>query len=233
VIAQVGSMESRVKIFGVTVAVVLCAALATDPGLAQEDAPTADRDVRANGGAGDGISTKGPATRAGSDASNKGAVGPEFTSGGGFDPVRPEGGPAGLQRRANPRTLIANAPKVGRGLPASNTDNGRPPMRPPMDGPAARNAIGVAMPGGQTAGHAVPGFTIQAGTGVTGVGAARGTIGGVNLLSPPAPPHAGPAPRAAGLNGTMMGHIASGPSSIGGPTKDRSGINGTSIRPKY
>src|SRR5215472_7055511 len=35
-----------------------------------------------------------------------------------------------------------------------------------------------------------------------------------------------------GLNGSTMGRITTGPGYIGGPAKDRSGINGTAIRPK-
>jgi hypothetical protein len=227
-------MESRVKVLGVAVAAALCAAFAIGPGFAQEDAPAADRGAppRVDGGSGDGAAIKGLPTHPGPDGSRRGMVGPEAPANGGIDPVRPEGGSAGLQRRANLKMLIANAPKMATGLPASSPRIGPPSMRSGADGAAARNAVGAAIAGSQLAGHRVSGPTIQTGAGTTGVGAAMGNVGGVNLHRPAVPLNPGLIPRAAGLNGTMMGHIGSGPGSIGGPAKDHSGINGTSIRPK-
>jgi len=204
------------KILGVVAAV--CAALAAGPGLAQEDVPTTDRDVpRANGGAGDGVAIKG--LRAGPD----GAI----TTNGGLDPVRLEGGSIGLQRRANLKMLIVNAPKIATGSSASNTQL----PRPGADGAAARNAIGVVAPGGHTSGYGLPSFTVPTGSGVTAIGTPGRNAGGADLHRGAAPLNAAATPHAAGLNGTLIGRIGSGPGSIGGPAKDRSGINGTFLRP--
>ena len=208
------------KILGVVA--VVCAALAARPGLAQEDVPATDRDVpRANGGTGDGVAIKG--FRAGPDGG--------ITTNGGPDPVRPEGGSIGLQRRANLKTLIVNAPKIATGSSASNTRIGPQLPRPGADGAAARNAIGVMTPGGHTSGDGLPSFTVPTGGGVTATGTPGRNAGGADLHRGAAPLNADPTPHAAGLNGTSIGHIGSGPGSIGGPAKDRSGINGTFVRP--
>jgi hypothetical protein len=201
-------MESRLRILGVVAA--WCAALAVVPGFAQENAPTTDGNVsRASGG----------------------AVGaPEFTTNG-VDPVRPESGSAGLQRRANLKALIASAPKMATGSPASGTRTGPPLVRPGVDGAGARNAIGAVMPGGQTSSYSPPGFTVQTRSGVTATGTPGRNVGDVNLRRGPVSPNAGQTPQAAGLNGTTIGHVGSGLGSIGGPAKNHSGINGTFLRP--
>jgi hypothetical protein len=159
----------------------------------------------------------------------------------GIDPVRAESGSAGLQRRANLKALIANPPKMQTDSTAFNTRFGPPPGRPGAVGGATRDAIGVVVPGGGQ-GHTVPGSTASAGigghslgSGVVGAGAATGNPGSADARRSTIPPNPvmSPAAHMSGINGTTMGHIASGPSYVGGPAKDRSGINGTAVRPKH
>jgi hypothetical protein len=214
------------RIFATVVA--LSAAVASCPALAQEDAPATDGDVvRGNGGAGDGASGKvAPVPSSPDSGRREGAVAAK----GGVEPMTP--GAAGLQRRANLKMLIANMPKTATGLPASNTRIGPAPVRASADPAGSRNAIGVVTLGIQTPGRSTAGFTTPAGTYVTGAGLGAANGGGANLRQMPVPPNARP-PYVTGINGTTMGHMASGPGSIGGPAKDHSGINGTFIRPKH
>ncbi len=216
-------MESRVKALGLAAAVALCAALAASPGRAQEDAPNAgsDRDASRTVGIGDGG---------------------DIIGGRGAEPVRFEGGSASLQRRANRKPLIANAPKTSTG-PSPNIGAMLPFKRSGAESGAARNAIGVVAPGGgQGFGHAVPDSIASAGIGVrcpgcgvVGVGQATGNVGSADARRSAIPPNAvtSPVAHTSGINGTTMGHIASGPGYIGGPAKDRSGINGTAVRPRH
>jgi hypothetical protein len=216
-------MESRVKFSGLAVAVALCAALAASPGGAQEDGANAgsDRDASRPGGGsiGDGGDIMG----------RRGA-----------EPVRLEGGSAGLQRRTNRKSLIANAPNMP-AAPSAHIGAIPPFKLPGAAGGPARNAIGVVVPvGGQGFGHAVPGSIAPAGIGVrgssvAGAGTAAGNVGGADARRSAIPPNVVTSPVAhpSGINGTTMGHIASGPGYIGGPAKDRSGINGTAMRPRH
>ena len=187
--------------------------------------------IRAGAGPGAEVSRTGtiaPADTFGMTSGNRGVM-----SNGRMGPAKPEDGFAGLQRRANRKTLIANTVQ----MPASSAS-----PRSGTDG-AMRNAIGVVVPSGrQGAGDTVPGTTVRAGTsanrpdpGAMGVGAAASKVDGVDLHRPVNPLNAvaGPATHTAGINGTTMGHIVPGPSYIGGPAKDRSGINGTTMRPKH
>ena len=80
-----------------------------------------------------------------------------------------------------------------------------------------------------------PGFAQaaqKAGSGSGGAGTS--SVGGVDFRR--APTHLGtnatPSTGTTGINGTAIGHIA-GPGSVGGPAKDRSGINGTALRRKF
>ena len=285
----------NLRTLGVAFAMALCAALVAGPGLAQENAQTADapkvgsdRDApRGEGaGTGGGGAIKGGAEAKGNDpGGDRGAsqsrpreggfhAGPgtdanrKGTNGGtpgtapgvqgvaldhGINLIRPDDGYAGLQRRANRKTLIANAPRKPAGQlanPGANpqfTDHG-------AGGGPIRNAVGTVMPGGgQGSGPHVPGLVAHTGIGANGPGAgatgagvtgisavgvgtaATGSVGGVDPHRPTIPLNTvtGPATHAAGINGTTMGHVASGPSYIGGPAKDRSGINGTAMRPKH
>jgi len=135
---------------------------------------------------------------------------------------------------AGPGLAQEYAPKAGSDRDAPRT---APFPRLGADGAAARNAIGITVPGGRSpshdvsAGHAGIGASVP---GVSGV-AATGNVGGANLhrLAIPLNAVTGPAAHTAGINGTTMGHVGSGPNYIGGPAKDRSGINGTAMRPKH
>src|SRR5216684_1550661 len=218
-------MESRVKVLGLVVAVVLCAALAASPGRGQEDGANAgsDRDASRMGGVGIG-------------------GGGDIIGGRGAEPVRLEGGSASLQRRANRKSLIATAPNMP-AAPSANIGAIPPFKLPGAVGGPVRNAIGVVVPvGGQGLGHAVPGSIAPAGigvrgpgSGVAGAGTAAGNVGGADARRWAIPPNpvTSPVAHTSGINGTTMGHIASGPGYIGGPTKDRSGINGTAVRPRH
>lgn len=217
-------MESRVKVSGFAVAMALCAALAASPGRAQEDGANAGSDRLASRPGGAGIGNGG-----------------DIIGGRGAEPIRLEGGSASLQRRANRKALIATAPN----MPATAAHIGAiPPFKlPGAAGGPARNAIGVVLPdGGQGLGHAVPGSIAPAGigargpgSGVAGAGTAAGNVGGADARrwAIPTNPVTSPATHTSGINGTTMGHIASGPGYIGGPAKDRSGISGTAMRPRH
>jgi len=203
----------------------LCAALAAAPGRAQEDAPNAgsDRDTSRSGGVGIGD-------------------GGDIIGGRSVEPVRLEGGSASLQRRANRKLLIANGQNMP-AAPSANIGAILPFKRSGAEGGPARNAIGVTVPGGgQGLGHAVPGSMAATGIGVRGPGSgvvgaspATGNVDSADARRSAIPPNAvaNPVAHTSGINGTTMGHIASGPSYIGGPTKDRSGINGTAVRPRH
>ena len=218
-------MESRVKVLGLAVAVALCAALAASPGRGQEDGANAgsDRDASRMGGVGIG-------------------GGGDIIGGRGAEPVRLEGGSASLQRRANRKSLIATAPNMP-AAPSARIGAIPPLKHPGAEGGPARNAIGVVVPvGGQGFGHAVPGSMTSAGigvrdpgSGVVGIGTATGNVGSADARRSAIAPNAvtSPVAHTSGVNGTTMGHIASGPSYIGGLAKDRSGINGTAMRPRH
>ena len=237
-------MESRVKTLGFAFAMALCTVLAAGPGYAQEGAPPAgsDRDPpRGDGAGGSGSIGSGADSKGGAPAG--GLNTPPGNPGGTLDrggaPVRLEEGFSGLQRRANRKALIANAPKAPAGI-VTNAGINAPFRRTGADG-GARNAVGMAVPGGQ--GRTPPEIGTHAGAGVTGVAAPHvgaigvaapvGHVGDLRRPTVPPSPAMVPPPHVTGINGSTMGHIASGPGSVGGPAKDRAVINGTSIRPKH
>jgi hypothetical protein len=215
---------------GLGAIVALWAALAACPALAQEanapSAPAAGADSpQAGGGPGDSV-VKGAA------AAPDGAA---TTNSRDIEPVTPMRGAAGLQRRANLKGLIANAPPRPAGAPAGYTRVGPLPAYPAAQAATARNAIGVPIPGAKPPGHDSAGIASQAraaGIGTAGIGTAPGSAGSVTHQMQ-VPANAGAALRGAGVNGTAMGHVASGPAPIGGPARDRSGINGTLMRRKF
>jgi hypothetical protein len=215
-------MESRSKVLGVAVAVALCAALAASPGRGQEEGVNAgsDRDASRMGGGSIGD-------------------GGDLIGGRGAEPVRLEGGSASLQRRANRKSLIATAPNMP-AAPSAHIGAIPPFELPGAEGGPARNAVGVVVPGGgQGFGRAVPGSIAPAGigkrSGVAGAGTATGNVGGADARRSTTPPNpvTSLVAHTSGINGTTMGHIASGPGSIGGPAKDHAGINGTTMRPRH
>src|SRR5262249_16482733 len=179
------------------------------------------RGGRENGpGAGD-AARGGSSARAGSgaDASRKGAAAPTDALGTpsahsgaalsrDVDPIRPEGGFAGLQRRANRKSLIANAPKMS-AAQSANIGTALPLKRPGAKGGAVRNAIGIVVPdGGQGHGflRSVGAGLRGSGSGVAGVGTAIGNIDAVNPRRPAVPANAitSPAANASGINGSTM-----------------------------
>jgi hypothetical protein len=169
--------------------------------------------------------------------------GGDVIGGRGVEPERLEGGLASLQRRANRKSLIAATAPNMPAAPSAHIGAIAPFKLPGAEGGPARNAIGVVVPGGgQGFGHAVPGFVAPTGIGVrglgsgaAGVGTAAGNVGGADVRRSAIPANAvtSPVAHTSGINGTTMGHIASGPGSIGGPAKDRSGIDGTAVRPRH
>jgi hypothetical protein len=148
----------------------------------------------------------------------------------GINLVTPDNGYAGLLRRANRKALIAAKRPVN---PLAGTTN-LPLAHPTREGPIARNAVGLVLPGSGAGGASphVPVAPPHAGPSGTGpIGTA--VVGGGHLPPTPSSAPTPPTTHTAGINGTTMGHIASGPGVIGGPAKDRSGINGTMVRPKH
>jgi hypothetical protein len=191
--------------------VALSATLATCPALAQEGAPAAGAEApQAGGGPSDGTAMKGP----------DGAA----QTNGDLELAAPVRGSKSLWRRANVKTLIANAPGNAAGLPAPNARTGVPPVHPGIGVSTPRNAIGMSLTGVRPPGHDGAGVPTQAGTRPTGVGTATGSAGGVTHQASP------PTNTGAAINGTTMGRVVSG--SIGGPARDRTGINGTLMPPK-
>jgi hypothetical protein len=147
----------------------------------------------------------------------------------GINLVIPDNGYAGLLRRANRKALIANAAK--KPLNPLTTAAASPPL-PHSGREGVRNAVGLMVPAGSSAigtgaGQHVQPSQVYNGTGPGGA-AAAGTDSRHLTTTPPSV-----ALHTAGINGTTMGHIASGPGIIGGPVKDRSAINGTTVRPKH
>jgi hypothetical protein len=207
--------------------VALWAALAACPAPAQEgaangaNAPAASADVPQAGGSPGDSPAKGAAAAPDKAAtSNRGDV----------EPVTPMHGAASLQRRANMKALIANALPKHPGAPAGTTRVGPLPARPVVEAAAVRNAIGVQMPGAKSPGHDGAGVATQ--PRVTGIGTTLGSAGSATRPMP-VPTNAGAALRGVGVNGTAMGRVASGPALVGGPARDRSGINGTVMRPRF
>jgi hypothetical protein len=212
------------------------------------DSRSGDTGLRGDGGASDnrrrddGASNRPVTARSGKesgiDASRQGRNGPIGTRGGGtggptlshgIDLITPGDGYAGLHRRAIRTTLIANAAKKPAGMVPSIGANPQF-AHPGADSHIVHNSVGVVVPGSHNveapgAGHNTPGFMAHVETGT------RAGTSGIVVHS--APLTMGPALHTAGINGTTIGHGASGPGSVGGPSMNRSGINGTALRPKH
>src|SRR5262249_36412718 len=149
-----GAGQTSVKLVGAPVA--LCVALGALPARAQESAPAAGAEVpQTGGGPGVGAAVKGQDSAVLSNP----------------EPVTLQRGSAGLWRRANLKTLIANAPKAA-GLPPANIRLAPLPGRAGIG--ASRDAVGVALPG-----HDVAGIAARAGTRLTGIGTPAGNVGKV------------------------------------------------------
>jgi hypothetical protein len=194
----------------------LCVAPAVSRALAQEGAPAA-------GGA--DAPAPPPAGGHTSDDAVKGPDGVETnraeTNRNVDQVVAPRHGAAGLWRRANMKTLIANASSANAaGGLGANTRIG--PQPHPFDVP--RNAVGAVLPAARP--------SVTAGIRPLGVGTVAVNVGN-HTTQAHAPANAGQALRGAALNGTTMNRAAMQPGYIGGPAKDHTGINGTLMRPRY
>jgi hypothetical protein len=153
-------------------------------------------------------------------------------------PIRLEGF-TGLQRRANRNALIANAPKTLARPPAA-IGISAPLTFPGANGGMGRSTASVPGTSGSafgplSLGRNAPDLKTSAAIGANVVGPAAATGAGAAWRRPSLPSSAvtGAPSHAAVISGTTVSHIASGPGYLGGPAKDRSGINGTAIRPKY
>jgi len=153
---------------------------------------------------------------------------------GGIDLVRPDdgfGNYANLRRRAARRALIAlapirplSAPKLIRTAPGIGGGSGSR-----SGSELIRNALGIAT--GVEGGRHAPEFMLR---GSAGSSASVGMPPGTAIH--PAPPHRVDPPALdgrmmSGINGSTMGHAASG--GIGGPAKFQGGINGTNFRRNF
>jgi hypothetical protein len=241
-------MERPLKTVGLIFAAAICAVLVACPSRAQEDAQSADsdRDARSSGdpdaakndprakdaGAVEVSARAGLNTRGNPDASRKsaneratGTLGKTPGNKGvpldhGINLVTPDEGYGG-RRRAIRKPFIANVPKKPAG-PSAVTITHPQVARPRGESAVMRNAVGTVVPSGNAGGP-------QSGRGIAKGGEGRTAIGssptgvGLNFPRPTIRQGTGATVNAAAINGTSIGHIAYGPSSIGGPAKDRSG----------
>jgi hypothetical protein len=146
------------------------------------------------------------------------------------------GGFTGLQRRANRNALIANVPKIS-GRPRASIGISAPFK---FSGETGRSLVAPGVSSSTLApsnlGRNAADLRTPAATGVNSVGSVAAVTGASAAWRRPSLPSsavAGTPSHAAVINGTTVSHIASGPGYLGGPAKDRSGINGTAIRPRY
>jgi hypothetical protein len=147
-------------------------------------------------------------------------------------PVGAEGSPSGSHRAATFKTG-----PYEKGSRQSSTW-----IRPLGAGAGSNksvNAIGLAVPSiGAQGFHHLDAFGHQdtgfAGRGIQGNWTLGSKVEGnfhtpFNASNKPWSPPASPA----GVNGTTIGHIASGPANVGGTAHNVSGINGTTMRRKF
>jgi hypothetical protein len=153
---------------------------------------------------------------------------------GGIDLVRPDDGYGnpGLRRRATRSSLIALSQKK------------KPQILPPVVVPIhlptfsaapierPRNSTGVALSAGTGIAkpdslHTVAGPPANTGLASNSLGISTNEThrSGMHVTS------TGTMPPVTGINGTTLGHA--GASGVGGPAKDRTGINGSALRPRF
>lgn len=163
----------------------------------------------------------------------------------GIDLRTPDGGFTGnatVRRHAEHKSLIPRPPKIVN--PAATNVVRRAAVAP---GAPLRDAIGALQPPGGAPGlpaheqgvaalsSKVP---VQAEGPTTSSGVPSGALGtgtGGGGAPRTVPVHIVPpnqAPNSAAINGTTIARLAAGSGMIGGQAKDRSGINGTTIRPR-
>jgi hypothetical protein len=146
------------------------------------------------------------------------------------EPFTPRRGPAGLARRANLKALIANASGRAAGVPSAAAGAAPSRVRIRMDA-GQRNAIGVVVPGTTAPAIGIIGNAAPSGNKPANIGTPVANIAGTTQRLPA--PAASSVLHATGINGTTMGRMITSPGSIGGPAKDHSGINGTSMRSRH
>jgi hypothetical protein len=152
----------------------------------------------------------------------------------GIDLVRPDDGYGnpGLRRRATRSSLIAVIQnKKARMLPPVVV----PPHLPsfsaaPIERP--RNSAGVALPVGTGTAkpdslHTVAGLPANTGLAANSLGISTNEThrAGIHVTT------SSTVTPVIGINGTNLGHA--GANGIGGPAKDRTGINGSALRPRF
>jgi hypothetical protein len=220
-------MEIRMKPAGTVLAALLVCVSAV-AGMAQQeirDAPNREGEVARHGDPASGsvvTPPAGPASNAAADRkAGRGGGGAER-----IDLVRPDDGYASLRRRAAGSALAGIAAGKKPKPLAVPTGQAIKPMVPPT---TAHNAVGAVVVNGassQDHKNAVPPHGIGPGTNSIGVGATH-PVAPAGNVRPPIPP------QTPGINGTTIGHIASTSGTVGGPAKPRTGINGTSFRPRH
>jgi hypothetical protein len=175
-----------------------------------------------------GRSARGGAGEAGIELGGKAANTGGKSAAHGIDLVRPDDGYAGLRRRATRSSLIAAGQKKKLQLvpPIAVTSHHAPPAGIPAE--TLRNSAGVALPvstgvGKSDAIHSVPGVPVNTSLAKNSVGMSLGEIHRpeIHLTA------AGTMAPVTGINGTTMGHGGAG--GVGGPAKDRTGINGSAF----
>jgi hypothetical protein len=231
-----------VKINPWVVAALACGALVADPSLAarrgakfvsHNSQSVSDRPSQP--GAADGKTSNDPATQSsgrpdsetGNSRETKGGKGGK-SAGPGIDLVRPDDGYANLHRRATRSSLIAAGQKNKlQTVPAVVAT-----PHPPSPAEHGRNSAGVTLPAAAVVGkpelvHAVPGASAPVNTGI-----GKNNLGlSVNETHHTETHITATGTTVSGINGTTMGRVNAG--IVGGPTKDRSAINGSAYRRKF
>jgi hypothetical protein len=220
-------MDRQVRINRWFLAVAACATLAAGASFAEGRSASKSGEAASRASS----TVNGPAANGGT-----GEAGIESRAGGkatgtthSIDLVRPDDGYSSLHRRAMRSSLVAAGQKNQRQIvPAVAVA----PRQPSPAGAAAqplRNSAGVAMNGNPGLGkpdsiHTVAGAPVGTGLGKNSLGMS------VNEIRRPETHSKATVamPVFAGINGTTMGHAGLG--GVGGPAKDRAGINGSAYR---
>jgi len=153
---------------------------------------------------------------------------------GGIDLVRPDDGYGnpGLRRRASRSSLIAlSQKKKPQILPAVVVPIHLPtfsaaPIERPRNSTGVALSVGTGMAKPDTL-HTATGLPVNTGlaSNSLGIGTNETHRSGMHVTS------TGTMPPVTGINGTTLGHA--GASGVGGPAKDRTGINGSALRPRF
>jgi hypothetical protein len=229
-------MKRQLKINRWFVAVFACVAVAAGAGSAAErgrdSVPKSGAAVSHEDSSPGGAANPGGVNKSGAESAGKavGDAGKPSDLPRGIDLVRPDDGYAspGLRRRAIRSSLVATGQKKLQNLPTVALT---PHLVPGAAIESVRNSTGVATPSSTGATrpdsfHTVPAMPVSPGLAKNSLGIV------VNEIRHPEThvTATGMVAPITGINGTTMGH-ANG--MIGGPAKERSGINGSAFRPKF